>query len=133
MSVLRDNNRRKSANSCREATMGHGQPSPFPPHMEQFFKAILPHFMPLLGSHKCECNLRNPTVIKEYVNESTTQFMALYGSELDMLVYNCKGTTINRSSWEKVSTGSCGMDQALMCFVTSTLRKNTKTSPTTNG
>ena len=113
--------------------MGRGQPSPFPPHMEQFFEATLPHFTPLLGSHKRECNLRNFTVIKEYVNESTSQFMALYGSELDTLVYNRKGTTINRSSWEKVSTSSYGMDQALMRLVASILRKNTKTSSTTSG
>ena len=113
--------------------MGRGQPSPFPPHMEQFFEATLPHFTPLLGSHKRECNLRNFSVIKEYVNESTTQFMALYGNELDTLVYNRKGTTINRSSWEKVSTSSCGVDQTLMFFVTSTLRKNMKISSTTNG
>ena len=113
--------------------MGRGQPSPFPPHMEQFFEATLPHFTPLLGSHKWECNLRNFSMIKEYVNESTTQFMALYGNELDTLVYNRKGTTIIRSSWEKVSTGSCGMGQALMRLVTSISRKNTKISSTTSG
>ena len=101
--------------------------------MEQFFEATLPHFTPLLGSHKRECKLRNFTVIKEYMNESTSQFMALYGSELDTLVYNHKGTTINRSSWEKVSASSYGMDQALMRLVTSISRKNTKISSTTSG